>query len=149
MRVPSSARDIAFSGEVEAGPPQIMCQTNNAFAPVELVRRNSFTLRKEALAAGGLVAGAELARLLRRGERPHHGPVDNPFAAQVGTANDGLPVAELIGELGLQAAERGLRLTLALLRRELHDEAARGASRLGRGPRRWRQRRRAGRCRCR
>src|SRR5262245_26179558 len=112
-----------------------MRQTNKVLVPQNRgFRRNSF-FRQEALAASGLVTGAELARLLRRGERTHHGPIDHAFAAQIGAANNGLPAAELIGELGLQGAEGGLCITLALLRGELHDETARRARTLGRRPR--------------
>src|SRR5262249_61126689 len=105
-------------------------------APAGRVRRKS-VVRNVALAAGSLVAGAELARLLRGCKRPNQGPIEDPFAAEVCAANDRLQVAKLIREFCLQAAEGGLRFGLALLRGQLHDEATRLAlPRLPRRPRR-------------
>src|SRR5262249_11494974 len=95
------------------GLPRALCKGQARF------KQNSVG-RDHTLAAGGLVAGAELDRLLRRGERPHHGAVEYAFAAEISLADDRLPVPELVRELGLQAAVRGLRLRLSLLRGELH-----------------------------
>src|ERR1700681_1658427 len=51
---------------------------------------NSVAARHDALAAGRLVAVAELARLLCRGERPDHGPEKHAFAAKIRAADDRL-----------------------------------------------------------
>ena len=98
-----------------------------------------------AMAAGGLVAGTELARLLHRGKRSHHGAVEHPLAAQIGPLNNRLPPAKLIWELCLQAAEGGGCFGLGFLRRELHQKAAGGvAAGFRRGARRRRRRCRRG-----
>ena len=100
-------------------------------------------LLDEALPAGCLEACAQLACLAGASKGPNHGTVIGAFGAQVRLMDRGLPTAQLVRELGLQAAERRLGLTLAALRGNL-DIAARPAARCRRG-RLWRYRGRPGR----
>src|SRR6478736_6913676 len=97
----------------------------------------------EALPAGCLEARAQLACLAGIGKGPNHGAVVSALGAQIGLLDRRLPTSELVRELGLQAAERRLSLTLAALRGNL-DIAARPAARCRRG-RLWRYRGRPGR----
>src|SRR6185295_839718 len=95
----------------------------------------------QALAAGGLVVGAELLRLRGARERADIGAIDHALRAEVSAPDDGAPIAQFVRELGLERAERRLRLALGLLRGELHEIAAggNGADRLARrNPRPWR-----------
>jgi|SoimicMinimDraft_1059729.scaffolds.fasta_scaffold45245_1 hypothetical protein len=69
----------------------------------------------EALSAGCLEARAQLACLAAIGKRSNHGAVIGALGAQIDLVDSGLPTAKLIRELGLQAAESRLSLTLAAL----------------------------------
>ena len=69
----------------------------------------------EALSAGCLEARAQLACLAGIGKRSNHGAVIGALCAQIDLVDSGLPTAKLIRELGLQAAESRLSLTLAAL----------------------------------
>src|SRR4249920_1377890 len=61
MRVPPSARDIAFSGEVEAGPAQKTGQTDNALVPRT---RSSHASAARAVANFGFKRGTRIIELL-------------------------------------------------------------------------------------
>src|SRR4029079_3020744 len=86
----------------------------------------------EALPAGCLEARAQLACLAGIGKGPNPGAGVSPLGSEMGLLNRTLPTSELVRELGLQAAERRLSLTLAALRGNL-DIAARPAARCPRG----------------
>src|SRR6185295_8199880 len=73
----------------------------------------------EALSAGGLEARAQLACLGGIGKGPNHGAVIGALGTQIDLTDRGWPTAKLIRELGLQAAECRLSLTLAALRGNL------------------------------
>ena len=67
-----------------------------------------------------------VARLIGGGEGADHGAVIGALGAQIHFVDRRLPAAELVGVFGLQAAERGLRVGFAALRRHLHGIAAGG-----------------------
>src|SRR3954463_15785413 len=77
----------------------------------------------DALPAGRLQAGAKLAGIFGR-HRPDHGAVIDALGAKIHVADQRLLAAELARVLGLEAAERRLRLSFAALRRNLHRVAA-------------------------
>src|ERR1700694_4831399 len=94
-------------------------------------------LLDDALAAGGLQTAAELVGIARGPERPHHGAVIDTLRAEIDAPTERLAVPELPGKLGLQAAEGGLRVSLAPLRGDLdHIAAARRGGRNRGKPRR-------------
>src|SRR5450759_4421788 len=102
----------------------------------------------DALSAGSLEAAAQLARLIGVAEGADHGAVVDALGSQIGLADHGLTAAELIWELALQAAERGLRVGFAALRRYLHRVTAGTAIAATRSGLRRCHRRGAGRAHC-
>src|SRR5665647_97596 len=86
-------------------------------------------LLDDAAAAGSLQAAAQLAGLAATGEGPDHGAEIDALGAEIDPVDQRLLAAELARILGLQAVERGLRVGLATLRRDLHRVAAAGCCR--------------------
>src|SRR5450755_3181032 len=83
----------------------------------------------DALPAGRLEAAAQRTRVVGGGEGADHGAVIGALVAQLHFVDQRLAAAELGRVLGLQTAERGLRLGFATLRRQLHGIAAAGCCR--------------------
>src|ERR1700692_4709073 len=108
-----------------AGPAAVSA-TRPLRWPAPRAERRTSILLNDALAAGGLQAAAELVGIARGSERPHHGAVIDTLGAEIGASHDRLAVTELARELGLQVAERGLRVGFAPLRGDLHHIAAAG-----------------------
>src|SRR5207302_11308183 len=106
-------------------------------APLQRVDRQRRTtpsiLLDDALAAGSLEATAQTIGLAGRGEWPDHRAVEDTLGSEIGAPNGRLLTIEQMRILRLQRADRGLRFGVALLRRNLHDIAARcGAAGRGR-----------------
>src|SRR5256885_2579494 len=86
-------------------------------------RSTTLVVRHHAMTTGSLIRRAELGCFLHGRKRPYHGAVEHPFAAQICALDHRVPSTELIGKLGLQAAERRRRFGFGFLRGELHDKA--------------------------
>src|SRR5438093_13244749 len=112
-RIPPGARSCrsARSPLVNVVPARPVMKARTAIgadqsAPDASVKRSS-VVGNHALAAGGLVARAELAGLVRRCKWSDHGPIEYALAAKLRAADDRLQAGKLARQSRLRAREGG------------------------------------------